>query len=718
MRGKALVFSALAALAAAGTAEVAEAQQDLTARAILSYRLFQTDEARSTGFFETFDLKLDRAISDAMRLRLSLRGEGDQGSAENGPVQSSSSYRQLQPGARFEYLLPKVQVVGSYDLYDTKSSTGDVSGTRKLQRSTESLSWSPDALPLLTLAGEQRGTVDNLGGIDQRENLLSETLGYKWNHVGLTQTGRYTTFDAAEQSFTRKTYDGQLLANYENSGLDGRLVATASAVGGFTRLEETAQSATSAPSPVLPVAVFWAQDDTPLEGRDKPLVAIPALSDRDLGTSAGISLGPDGSSYQNLAVDMGRFVALDLFRVTVRDAGKNPVPDGGLVRFDAYTSQDGVAWVPLAAGTRTRFVLALSAYEVDIPSTTARWLKIVSFGTNAFETFVTEVEVFFHTSFGGRETRRTDTRYETGNVAVTAKPFQNVTVSYNGLFNDYGNTRSDGATFENRDLDHLVSVLVTPVKRLDVQARWEKRTVTADAFNQAFTGLWGVATFTTNPNLITTLEASRTDDDSSQHVTTDTLRLHNYARLYKSLDLSLDGGVARGTFAEGVKTSSTFLTATSYVQLTDDVKLTLSANLQTTSTEGDAAGVVGLPPSRDVRYYGEVYYRPGRQLLLSARFGYAGGSFVSGLTQSYRVEWYPFAGGTVGIGTVFDEDISSNGSYRRFRRIQILPHWTINRHAMLDVNYNELSLRDEGLLGTSATESRTKLVTLNLTLTL
>jgi hypothetical protein len=328
------------------------------------------------------------------------------------------------------------------------------------------------------------------------------------------------------------------------------------------------------------------------------------------------------------------------------------------------------------------------------------------------------LEVFFHTSFSGMETRRTDTRYGTGNLAVTAKPFQSVTVSYNGLFNDYTNTRSDGTTFTNRDLDHLVSVLVTPVRRLDVQVRWEKRTVTADAFNQAYTGLWGVATFTTNPNLVTTLEASRTDDDSSQHVTTDTLRLHNYARFYKSLELSLDGGVARSTYAEGVKTSGTFLTATSYVQLTDAVKLTLSANYRTTSAEGDAAGVVGLPPARDVRYYGEVYYRPGKQLLLSARFGYAGGSFVSGLTQSYRAEWYPFAGGTVGIGTVFDENISSNGRYRRFRRIQILPHWAINRHATLDVNYNDLSLRDEGLLGTSTTESRSKLVTLNLTLTL
>lgn len=716
MRGRALVLAALSALAAIGAAGTARAQQDLTGRAILSCRLFETDDARSSGFYETFNLKLDRAFSEAMRLRLSLRGEENQGSAENGAVQSSSSYRQLQPGARFEYLLPKVQLVGSYDLSDTTSGYGDVSGKRQLQRSTETLSWTPDSLPLLTLAGEQRGTKDDLGGIDRKENFLSETVGYKWNHVGLSETGRYTTYDDAERSFSRKTYEAQFYGSYENAAFDGRLATTANVTGGFTRLEETAQNATSANFPVLPAAVFWSQDDTPLEGRDKPLVAIRALSDRDLGTSAGISLGPDGSSYQNLAVDMGRFIALDLFRVTVRDAGKNPVLDGGLVRFDAYTSRDGIAWVPVAGGVRTRFVLALSAYEVDIPSTTSRWLKVVSFGTNAFETFVTEVEVFSHSSFGGMETRRTDTRYESGNVALTGRPFKNVTISYNGLFNDYGNTRSDGITFTNRDLDHLVSVLVTPVRRLDVQVRWEKRTVSADSFNQAYTGLWGVATFTTNPNLITTLEASRTDDENAQHVTTDTLRLHNYARFYKSLDLSLDGGVARSTY-QGVKTSSTFLTATSYVQLTDAVKLTLSANYQTTAAEGDASGVVGLPPSRDVRYYGEVYYRPGRQILLSARFGYAGGSFASGLTQSYRVEWYPFAGGTVGIGTVFDEDISSNGHYRRFRRIQILPHWTINRHAMLTVNYNDLSLRDEGLAG-DATQSRSKLVTLNLTLTL
>ena len=101
-------------------------------------------------------------------------------------------------------------------------------------------------------------------------------------------------------------------------------------------------------------------------------------------------------------------------------------------------------------------------------------------------------------------------------------------------------------------------------------------------------------------------------------------------------------------------------------------------------------------------------YRPSSQLALTGRLGYVTGSQIAATTKTYRVEWYPFARGTIGIGTVYDEDVETNGFYRRFRRIQILPTWQVNRSLTLGANYTYLMLLDHSASTPSGVESKTK----------
>src|SRR6185369_1340408 len=109
------------------------------------------------------------------------------------------------------------------------------------------------------------------------------------------------------------------------------------------------------PTQVTIARGLYGVDDTPSDNRDHPLAPIPALIDNNLNGGAGINLGPDGVSFQNIAADLGRIDRVDEIRILVRDAGGNPLRNGGgPVTWDAYTSQDGQLWTPLA-GARTTF---------------------------------------------------------------------------------------------------------------------------------------------------------------------------------------------------------------------------------------------------------------------------------------------------------------------------------------------------------------------------
>ncbi len=695
------------------------AQQDLTGRAIISYQLFGSDQLDSSGLHQIYDLRFQRAIAEPLRLRLSFRGEGNNGSTDLGLFTTKTTFWQLQPSAEIMYLLPNAQLRGTYDLYDTRSSSNDLEDRRKLQRVTAALSWAPEDLPALTAQTDQRRQKDALARIDQTDGSVLEALTLTRPTFTLGQSALYQTLDLNSIGFSRKTYGIQGQGQYQETLFNGRLSASGNVQVGFTRIDDNAGGAASVPTQVGIPGASVSHDETPADSRDVPPLFAPALTDGNFASSAGISIGPDGMSFQNIFLDLQRFVGLDEFRVFVRDSAGTLVKIGGLVEWTVYTSNNNLDWTPVPGTAATGFVTTLSAYDVTFPKTTARYFKLVSFGTNSVETLVTEVQAFFHTNFAAGESARTDLRNVSATVQVSGRLTNWLTASYYGLLNDYHASPRGKAEYGSLDHDQIVTLEGKSGEKLDLQLRYEYRHAeTGSGFTQSLSGYWATARYAFTPRWNTTLEASHTSDKNEQDIITDTLRLHQYARVYNALDVYVDGGVARQTYAVlQTRALQTFVTAYSYAQLTRSLRLGLSANLQRTKYEGaGAAGQFGVLESRDQRYYGELYYRPSSRLLLSGRFGYVGGTTVSGATETYRVEWYPFAGGAIGIGTIYDDDIETNGITHRFRRVQILPHWAINRHAILDLNYSFLTLKSTLPGRTSQTSTRQFYVTLTLTL--
>jgi len=698
------------------------AQQDYSGRALLSYQFFGTDGGSQDGFHQIYDVGYQRLISDPLHIQLFFRGEGNNSSQHFGLSQSTSSFWRLQPYAEVDYLLPQLQFLGRYDAIHVTSNFSDNTGRDQLvQRAFATLTWSPDALPRLLLHGEQFSNTDAQAGIDQTQSLVSETLDYTWKGLNVGEFADYRTFDLNNTGFRRTAEDVQVFGRLDGTFFGGRGAVSAQAVAGLSRLNEASVSSTgsSVPTQVAIVSVSYVHDETPQDSRDAPPVPMPALIDHDFKTGAGVPLGLGAPSFQNLVFDLGRFVNVDMVRVYVRDSSGNPVEVGGLLRFDVYTSTNRLDWIPLP-DNGTRFILSVSAYEVSFVKTSLRYFKVVSFGTNSIETGATEVEAYFHTEFAAGESKQTDVRFLTANLNLSGQVASWLTLTYNGIFNDYKTLQPDRPDYASIDNDQQFSADFAPTRSLDLTLRYELRTVSpTGGQTDTLSGYWGILQYTANPNLSTTVEVNRTHELTALDVTADSLRVSQYARFLDSLDLRVDAGVVRTSSAtEFLQTKAKFLDATSYIQLTRSLQLLAAANLQRTEFFGRGAEALGLGRQTIDRYYGELVWRPSSKLMLSGRFGYSNADALSGTIRAYRIEWYPFAGGTIGIGSIYDEDVDSNHFSRRFRRLQILPTWQINPHAALNVNYNFLQLENGATATTPASTTKARQFYVTLTLVL
>ena len=144
--------------------------------------------------------------------------------------------------------------------------------------------------------------------------------------------------------------------------------------------------------------------------------------------------------------------------------------------------------------------------------------------------------------------------------------------------------------------------------------------------------------------------------------------------------LSIDGSVSRRRY----------VTLSSNAQLTTHLRMLLTATSQRNRTESSDRATQLLGPERDNRITSQFTWRAGRQLALTAMFGWLSGGAISGFTHRYHADWFPFGDGTLSIGGSLDEDIDPVQN-RRARRVIFNPRWMMNRYAYLDFNYTSVN---------------------------
>ncbi|HVR39082.1 MAG TPA: discoidin domain-containing protein [Thermoanaerobaculia bacterium] len=658
---------------------------------LLSFQKYDLGAINTAGFRQTYDLRLEKALTTTARLHIFVRADDFHGSNESPRFSENLRTRQIQPVGELFINTETLQAQLRSERFDIRSETERFDSRRTIERTAGQLAWRPIGLPELTLLGQRNATNDERSHVELTDENLTGRLRYFWRGLDVSVDERYTRTNDPGTGYARNAtmHGGQL--TYATSAFSKKLTLSADAFAQLSSVEERSlDGGSSVRTPVTIGRTLWAVDDTPSDSRDHPPSPIPALNDGNLDASSGISIGPDGASFQNIVLDLGRNDRVDEIRILVRDPAGNPLRNGGgPVAWDVYTSEDGQLWVPVAP-VQTTFNSALSLYAITFDQLERRWFKVVNFGVNVEATLITEVQAFYKTAIAPGGMRHGNLRAYNGTTLVSLQPIERLTLS---LTTNYNATRQDIeglSTWSTTDLNHTVAIEYTLRKTLALRTRVMHRDVTsttgsADDADEISAFL----DWTPTRELRVSFESTRQKQSlEGLGYTIDTEAIHSTAFFLRSLSVTLDAGIQKQTYdTTGVRAQRVFFNLLGNIQMFPSLRTTILASLQQNDSDDPAAQLLGT--TRDQRIYADFIWRPGNPLSVSARYGYVSGALLSGFTQRYHVEWYPFGGGTVSLGGSYDQDIDPTTD-RKATRLILNPRWVMNRWAAFDISYTSV----------------------------
>lgn len=668
----------------------AKAQQDLTGRAILSDQNYTSGDLATSAFDQLYELRFRRQVTEPLSYLLFFRAEQSTGHSTIASDSTSLRFLQLEPHAEASYVLPKLQLLGRYDLIDTRSRVdGNPEDKRRLESLFGSFGFQPDDLPGVNVQFQKTALHSDTSRIDQTQTYLQAGLDYRLGSLMAAAFLRRSDFEDSANGLSRKTNGVQGNLIYQDTLFQGRLAVYASVLASADREVDVTRSLLVSAETIVPIVQALSSiDATPEDARDDPPIPTPGLIDGNLAISTVVSVGPESASFQNIVVDLGRFTALDMFHIHVRDAEGNLVPRGGSVDFTVWTSTDAIRWTPVFGAVRTVFVAALSRYDVTFPATTSRYFKAVSFDRAPTEAGVTEIQAVVHKTFGQNVTRTTDIVLATENATLTWHPVTALSLFYYGLFNQSRETPAIAPAISTTDSDQVFAGNwdVSRHVKLLVQYQWRDVTSTG-SFSQTYRSLTTDLRYEALRNVNVTLEGvSASQDDSGVRSDTRTAALRAYLRFLPSLDLSANVGVQRQRFLDdGRVARQWFVTGYSSADLTSDLHFRAEAAYTRNENEGDAANPF---PASDERYTGDLYYHPGPQLSVGIQIGWAASGASSGVIQNYRVDWRPFPYGSLNLGARYEENVEPFTN-RRSQRATFDPRWRLNDHMTIDLTYTK-----------------------------
>jgi len=688
---------ALAAALAAALGAAALRAQSLDGQVYLSWQRYDAGALATDGLRQHYDLRLTEALSDALRFRLLLRADADASGTTQVGVRTTRDFRQLQPGLEMTLGLPTLSVYAFVDQLRTET---EIEGSpqafdQRLDRLLGSLTYTPEGLPTLAVNGYRRRTREDATGRNIEETLGSALLEYVWRGLRLAAYSDLDTFTDSAAGFERENRSLRGEIGWGGSFANHALTVQVDALAYSGDLQERpVAGGTESRRPVVLAEAWDAWDETPADSADRPLAANPRLRDGDLARPAGVSLGPTAPPFLAVAASFNRFAPVDELHVVARDGAGNPLTTGGPVSWDVYTSLDGVLWRPLAAPASTSFDPQLGLWRIVFDEVSVRWVKAVTFFVNTVPTEVTELLAFDRRAFGPEGPLDTTLERESVSTSMSWRPTGRLTLSWNALVDETRELPEGEPRVDQRDTTQYLTGLWEPRTgtSLLTQVGTNRSTRTEEGVEveEGFDSALAVFTLSPNQNLVGSLEAARTESLSgvlaAGRTTSDRLFLHGFGRLWGTLELTLDAGLTRQT-SELVEGAIEVPSVAGLVraQLTRTLQLMVSGNYQRPRATGPLGALNALRDS-DLRWYVDLFWRPGDELGLGARFGSASDGEETTPLQNYRVEWRPFPGGALTLTALYDENIDPSFD-RRSRRLLFSPSWRLNPSLTLRLDY-------------------------------
>jgi hypothetical protein len=704
------VASAVLALAAAGTAAGSEfvGKADLGAG-------YDDDTWSSRDYLrQVYQLGWAHRVSDPIDYRLTLLYQDDRGTLTIPDGRQRLQSRQLSPAGYLNWTLDGFSLSLSASVFS--GAVLDQTSDRMISQTIERYAAASRVriLENADLTASAGHLAFSGAGVDTVQD--SATVGFDWETgpFKIINENRGERYVDARYDITRTTVGPQVSARYAQAGQDWAVGARYDL--GYILTEQRALAATAriVPSDTLPVAGLYSVNSLPASS--PPMAPEARLVDGMLDASAGVNVGAGGAPFQNVGVDMGRTVTLDELRISVRNAGGQPVPFGGAVTWSVWSSADGMRWALVAGQTET-FSTVMSAYVLGFPSTSARYFKAVNFGVNTVDTLVTEVQTFVRESFIAGQTLVGNTVNQGLGLNVSAKVAPKAAVSYIGQAHVSSATGFDGEARRSGDTTNQGTVTLGPFGdfKLDVSAiQFDVRSGTGAG--QSRLVFSGGSTYQPVERFSARVEGYRSlDRVGAIRATTTGGTVSSTASVYDSLLAAAAVGLLRQDLATGEWTEVMTGTGNVVAHVRIDLELRMNASVQRTVAEaGNPQGALASAPVLQnfvyQRYTGDLRYRPSGQLELQGRVGYAATPIGDGILRAARVAWNPFPGGNVQLG--FDYEVEFDTlTGRAYRQVSVHPQWLINRHATLLLRYNDVRW-------TGDTFARQQSVSLGLSMTL
>jgi hypothetical protein len=377
-----------------------------------------TTEQDVTDFSQRYVLSLDRTIYPT--LRLSATGLLTKDLAWIRDASGATSHTDTTAGTLSSRLTMGTSLLGGSLGYERRQELGDAVATGGLgsaivETYTATAGWHPLDLPTLDLRLARTDARD-AARAEQDATSYDGTLALGYGGVrdlGLRYTLRFA--DALDRRHATETTSvvQDARATYRSSLLGGRTTAYAG-VGVTSLWSDTTTSdvAGTVATQRFPVAGLSLVEDFPAVPENDSPSPNPGLVNGDVRAPAAVNLGFSVGPTDRRPRDLGVQLPDDVTRVNRIQVWVDralPLAVTGALLWDAYQSDDGLSWKPVAldAGGCERacpvpFGPVENRFEVRIVPTAARYLKVVtrpidrSVTTDAryAEIWVTELQLF------------------------------------------------------------------------------------------------------------------------------------------------------------------------------------------------------------------------------------------------------------------------------------------------------------------------------------
>jgi hypothetical protein len=567
------------------------------------------------------------------------------------------------------------------------------------------LGWKPEGGPRSDFQFVRTNTFDNSRTVlDTTKGFGSLVSSYSYQNLSAYYRGTYLDSTDRLGGLETQQVSSAARVGYSGSFIDKRLLWNAM----YNINDQSLRTKTSGKGgevalPLIPNGGLAALSDTPVT---TALTPNPLLVDGNLTAGVGINLGltAPGTNAQARNVGLDFLNRTEVNRLLVWIDRELPADIAASFSWEVYSSPDNLVWTRESLVPVAPFGPFDNRFEVDFPSVTARYVKLVTRALSVVvpdasrfpDILVTEVQAFLRRPAGqvaGTLGRTTHTVNTDARMRLLDRP----SLYYEGFYLYYG---PDALGSKRDTLSNGVSVNHAFGRIFAVYGRGAFEEGTQPEGHRVATVT--NATFTVTP--IPTFRSSvlyTGQNERIDRIPNDRrgVFVQNTAQLYRGVDVLFGVGWNFTTRETGEISRDRLTNISATVVPRQHLSLTFSFDDTTTERSGT---FVGTPSSHTRRGYATVAIDPLRTLhLVLGEELIAISGEKTRATHNIDVNWAPFPDGALQFVFAYDEALREL-VFGKERSVIGAVRWNVSRRSFINVSYQRT--RSEFVL--YATESR------------